>query len=526
MKKLLYNGKGIYLILLAGIAASLVLMVGLLVIDATASYSPAESSSALLQGQGVKMLSHAGSFDGCMVERYNLTKPANVDSLNCTANDVQLAQYTLISGPTSCVEGEDITVTLLGQFIATSDQRWDVGVFVATDGGNANSVGGSCYNDYLHPVSADNTDLDITSGLGPFYNGEFSEDPTDSCGDIEQAKNTFFQTAPITIKCQDSDDDGTADVNSCTVWANSRSNGDNKPSCTSELDTTAETSAKCTCGNVEISGLKVPLDGTIEVIKDVEPDEAPGLFNLQIDDQTHFADAGDSDSTGPVPVSAGFSTDPEPIGVTHTVGETAGTGTDLALYDITIDCQDQDENTANTTGAGPLEVFVEPGDAWVCTITNTYLVKTATPTNTATNTPTATNTATPTNTATNTPTATNTATPTNTATNTPTATPTNTPTGTATLVVTEAIDTSTPTATDTPVPPSPTATSTKPPTIPPPTVTGTPTEQILIPVTGVDRSNSGPNLGDRYWTVIYTASGLLGLGLILRGLAKRLIWVE
>jgi len=486
MNKSLFKSMGIYLILLAGIAAMMLLMVGLLVRDAAASNVPAESNSALLEGQGVKLLSHGGSLDGCMVERFNETKPASETSLNCTANDVQLAEYTLISGPTSCIEGEDITVTLLGQFVATSDQRWDVGVFVATDGGDANSLGGSCYNDYLHPASVDNTDLNIISGFGPFYDGEINEDLADSCGDIEQAKNTFFQTAQITIKCQDSDDDGTADVSSCTVWANSRSAGtENKPSCTSERDTTAETTAKCTCENVEITGLKVPLDGTIEVIKDVEPDNAPGTFNLQIDGETKFADARDGDSTGPVGVSAGFSTDDEPIGDTHTVGETVGTGINLEFYSAEIDCEDQEGDTANTTGAGPLDVFVEPGDAWVCTIKNTYLVKTAT--------------------------------------NTPTPTDTATPTNTSTPIATDPIVTLTPTdtpPTKTPTKSAPKASPTTPPTVPAPTIpAGTATPQILIPVTGGDLSISGSDSGNSFWLFIYFGIGLLGVGMIFYGLA-------
>jgi hypothetical protein len=474
----------------------MLLVVGLLVSNAAASPIAVESNSIRFQGQGVKLLSHGGSLDGCMVDRFNSTSSSSETSLRCSANDVQQADYTLLSGPTSCIEGEDITVTLLGQFLATSNQRWDVGVFVATDGGSANSLGGSCYNDYLHPVSADNTDLELISGFGPFYNGEITEDPADTCGDIEQNQNTFFQTAQITIKCQDSDDDGTADVSSCTVWANSRSDGsDNKPSCTSELNTTAETTAKCTCGNVEISGLSVPLDGTIEVIKDVEPDNAPGLFNLQIDDETEFTDAGDGDSTGPVNVSAGFSTDPEPIGITHTVGETAGTGTNLDLYSKEIDCEDQDGDLANITGAGPLDVFVEPGDAWVCTIKNSYLVITAT------NTPTPTDTATPTNTATSTPTATNTLTP----------------------VSTEPIVTLTPTDTPPTDPPPtdtpPDASPTTPPTIPAPTIpAGTETPQVLIPVTGVDLSMSGPGSGSSFWLFIYFGLGLLGVGMIFYGI--------
>ncbi|MES0360154.1 MAG: hypothetical protein ABUK20_04500, partial [Anaerolineales bacterium] len=147
MNKKLIQNKSIILILLTSFAAVMLLIVGLLVSNAAASNLPVESNSVRFDGQGVKLLSHGGSLDGCMVDRFNATSPNTETSLNCTANDVQLADYTLISGPTSCIEGEDITVTLLGQFIATSDQRWDVGVFVATDGGNANSLGGSCYND-------------------------------------------------------------------------------------------------------------------------------------------------------------------------------------------------------------------------------------------------------------------------------------------------------------------------------------------------------------------------------------------
>ena len=72
----------------------------------------------------------AGEGGVCMVERFNATKPANTTSLNCTSNDVRLAEYTLLTGPDSCVVGEEITVTLQGEFVATSAERWDVGVFI------------------------------------------------------------------------------------------------------------------------------------------------------------------------------------------------------------------------------------------------------------------------------------------------------------------------------------------------------------------------------------------------------------
>jgi uncharacterized repeat protein (TIGR01451 family) len=335
-------------------------------------------ASVMLFGSAQTALAVHGGTEGgvCMVERFNATKPASVTDLNCTSNDVQLAVYELIEGPDSCIEGEDIKVVLKGEFLSTAAERWDVGVFIHENGGTPNSLPASaddtCYSDYLHPVSADNTDLDLLGGAGPFFNGEITEDPGDACGDIQQGNNAFFTTAEITIKCQDSDDNGIADVGTCTVWANSRSDGtEGKPSCIDEDDVTAETTAKCTCANVEISGLRVPFDGTIEVIKELVPDTDPGAFNLQIDGETEFTDAGDGDSTGAVKVSAGFSDDPAPIGDTHNVGEIAGTDTDLADYDTEIFCEDDDGHTASALNAGPLDIFVEPDDAWVCTITNT-----------------------------------------------------------------------------------------------------------------------------------------------------------
>ena len=103
--------------------------------------------------------------------------------------------------------------------------------------------------------------------------------------------------------------------------------------------------------------------GELEVIKDLSPDDDPGLFDLQIDGSTEFADASDGDTTGAVTVNTG----------THTVGELAGTGTDLDDYNSSIECRN-DAGTgtvvASASGTGPLNVEVDE-DHIVCTITNT-----------------------------------------------------------------------------------------------------------------------------------------------------------
>ena len=75
---------------------------------------------------------------------------------------------------------------------------------------------------------------------------------------------------------------------------------------------------------------------------------------------------GDNGTTGEQTLNTG----------THTVGETAGTSTDLADYQKSISCVDTANSNAaagSTTGdsAGPLNVSVTTGSDIVCTITNT-----------------------------------------------------------------------------------------------------------------------------------------------------------
>jgi hypothetical protein len=90
---------------------------------------------------------------------------------------------------------------------------------------------------------------------------------------------------------------------------------------------------------------------TVTVNTAVVPASDPGRFNLQIDGVTKAADVGDGGTTGAQIVFPG----------THTVGETAGTGTSLSEYAVTIggDC------AANGT------VALAAGESKQCTITNT-----------------------------------------------------------------------------------------------------------------------------------------------------------
>ena len=108
--------------------------------------------------------------------------------------------------------------------------------------------------------------------------------------------------------------------------------------------------------------------GKLEVLKDLEPDTDDGKFNLQIDGATDpdATDVGDGGSTGEETLNTGD----------HTVGETAGTDTDLADYQKSIVCRDDNgtgDVVAETTtdDGGPLTVPVTTDSDIVCLITNT-----------------------------------------------------------------------------------------------------------------------------------------------------------
>jgi cysteine-rich repeat protein len=204
--------------------------------------------------------------------------------LNCTANDVEVARYNVLSGPSSCVAGNDISVTLQAELQATSAERYDIGLFVARDGGDA--LSGTCFEDFLPPtlkpeppvcraicsssggscLKDDDCPLgescvggyDPDSGSGPFYNAECNQDAPDMCGDLQQGVTTRKDLTPTTIMCQDVDGDGMADVGTCVSWDNQKSAGTTgKPSCTSLSGTRPGTPAKCRCEPVRIGNIAV-----------------------------------------------------------------------------------------------------------------------------------------------------------------------------------------------------------------------------------------------------------------------------
>lgn len=198
---------------------------------------------------------------------------------NCTAEDVRIASLVPISTIDPCTsDGDTGTFVFQAELIAGSAERYDIGLFIALDGGSAqlpsrDPNGTSCYHDYLTPIG---DPPDPTSGTGPFVN---LEDPADgdTCGDIEQGVSTFYNTQEITITCSDSDGDGVIDpISTCTSWDNVRNA---KPICTTVADAYPNTKAKCKCEPIAIPTVIIR---RLYVDKVTDPPGDPQVFDFTL----------------------------------------------------------------------------------------------------------------------------------------------------------------------------------------------------------------------------------------------------
>jgi hypothetical protein len=294
-----------------------------------------------------------------------LRDAAGFDNPNiCRANDVRIIEFSMESSLESCVAGDTIDVTLRVKLRPGASTRYDIGLYIAEDGGNAMDRDAVCYRDYLQPVSDDNLDLNLVDGYGPFFNGEIGASAADFCGDIERRQDAVYVMSPVRITCTDGDGDGYLDdLWTVVSWANNQ-----QSTCNDESDAVPDQTSKCRNEAFPASAIRVePSTATLEVRKEVDPPTTSG-FNLLIDDMAEASNVGDGGSTGPVemPVSD------VGVGDLHTVGERAAPGTSLADYDTRIYCVDIEGDEFSVNDAGPLSVYLQPDDEMVCTITNTF----------------------------------------------------------------------------------------------------------------------------------------------------------
>jgi hypothetical protein len=328
----------------------------------------------------------------CVQDQALLDNDPNNNNLQCTANDVTIAKYNILNGVTSCIAGEDVTVELQAEVVGGSQARYDIGLFIALDGGTG--LTGLCSRDFLTPTATVGGSTNLTSGVGPFLN---LENNADKCGDVQQNQLNLRNLQTITIKCEDEDNDGILDVGSCISWENQ-----DDVTCTSLLQTIPGAQSKCRCEPVQIGNVVVKKTARLQVIKDIVPNGAPGAFNLVITGtfkltptssiqsyMTQTLNVGDNGTTGIITIPVGSNLAP---GSRYTITESAGTATSLADYVSTVSCVARGTSTpVLASGTIAASLNITPGNDIVCTFTNQYnkgtlqVVKDVVPNDPATN---------------------------------------------------------------------------------------------------------------------------------------------
>ncbi|HOI09847.1 MAG TPA: hypothetical protein PK313_05135, partial [Myxococcota bacterium] len=103
--------------------------------------------------------------DGCTYQC--VTPPNCIDDVtgvvnNCTANDVRIS-LVLNREDVACEMGSMVELDLTAVLVANASERWDIGTFIALDGGNARS--GACRQGYLPPPLAAAGSCAISGGV-------------------------------------------------------------------------------------------------------------------------------------------------------------------------------------------------------------------------------------------------------------------------------------------------------------------------------------------------------------------------
>ncbi|MEE4173613.1 MAG: hypothetical protein V2I57_05120 [Xanthomonadales bacterium] len=133
----------------------------------------------------------------------------------CTANDFNVTSV-VVNGPDECTIGETIAIDLLVGLTSTANERYDVGLFVADNGGEV--IGGpSCSFTSLTPQ----TDVPaLFRGTDPAGEGPFRDLEGDACGDVAASDGENYRLFSLTsVLCQDRDGDGDVDINGLVVWS-------------------------------------------------------------------------------------------------------------------------------------------------------------------------------------------------------------------------------------------------------------------------------------------------------------------
>jgi hypothetical protein len=147
----------------------------------------------------------------------------NSDKLNCTAQDIKIAEATTVS-PTSCIAGDTFDLTATFRVDVTANSRYDAGFYFNIDGGANARLGTECSLSVVTPGASTSLNLD-----------------QDFCGDFNAGTHFVTFTIPDVL-CQAQPGTNRLRLPNCTAW-----HSNSGTACNQNTDADPDTKSKCNC---------------------------------------------------------------------------------------------------------------------------------------------------------------------------------------------------------------------------------------------------------------------------------------
>ena len=221
-------------------------------------------------------LAHAFFPTQCAAERFG-------SDLNCTANDVSITAITVVGGgATSCTGGQTIKLDLDVTVQFASPDRWDIGIFISTDGKSpqllpTNGGASSCKVAILPTPSILATSPFLDLDPGPWSGTR------DTCGDGNGSirggtGNGVLRMIDVSVPCQALASTGKLFIPFVVSWDNQSS--PTGATCTSINDPVPNTKSKCNAPTIA--------QGSVDVIVLPSISKTDGVTRITPGDTTSY----------------------------------------------------------------------------------------------------------------------------------------------------------------------------------------------------------------------------------------------
>jgi len=293
----------------------------------------------------------------------------------CTANDVRIEELIPVSILEACGEGTIGETEVIFELLVSADgspDRYDIGLYLALDGGSARD-GDSCFHDYLEPPLTATPTLGDKNmdGVPDVDNGPWLENDGDQCGDIGTNTQVFKTLTALRFACVDNNLDGSVDVSVCTSWDNNANT-----TCSTVADAFPGTNSKCSCDSVEL--------GISPLVPGLAVSKTPATQSVLTGTTANFTIT--VENTGNVDLSDPMVSDPQCDSLTGPSGDTDNDGVlDVAetwTYTCSVNNVTADfTNSVTVTATPPTGPDVSDSDTADVTVEDPSLVVSKTPDN-------------------------------------------------------------------------------------------------------------------------------------------------